>query len=212
MDGMPSLDQQLAIRATTRRLSDEFAGRIAADTVARFMDTSYHQLADVARIRTMVPLLAERYAHDQLTALARIEGHGADTPLVLVLCEHNSGRSQMAMGFVRDRTAGRVLAWSGGSQPRPDANPVAIQAMREVGIDIADAHPNPWTDEIVRAANVVVTMNCADDVPRFDDIHYEEWDLPHISGRSLDEVRPVRDEIADRVDRLLTLPMLASSS
>jgi len=156
----------------------------------------------------MLPLLAERFAHDQLTALARIEGHGADTPVALFLCGNNAGRSQMAMGFVEARTDGRVLAWSGGSRPQPDVNPTAVEAMWELGINIADAHPNPWTDEIVRAANVVVTMDCRDEVPTYDGIVYEDWKLPHISGLGLDQVREVRDRIARRVDDLLRLPQL----
>ncbi len=203
MDGMPGLDQQLVIRTATARLRDEFAGRVDPGTVEHFMETSYRQLAAIARVTTMVPLLAERYAHDQLSALARIGGHDTDRPLLLFLCKNNAGRSQMAMGFVRERTGGDVLTWSGGSRPQPDVNPVAVEAMREVGIDISDAHPNPWTPEIVRAATTIVTMNCRDDVPKHPGIHYEEWDLPHISGLGLDEVRPVRNEIASRVDELL---------
>lgn len=205
---MPNLELQLALRAARHRLVDEFSGRLEPETVERFLTTSFDQLAAIARVQTMLPLLAERYAHDQLTALARIEGHGADTPLALFLCGHNSGRSQMAMGFLRHSAADRVLAWSGGTEPQPEPNPVAVAAMREKGIDISWAHPNPWTAEIIRAADVVVTMGRMDDVPVFDDVAYEQWELPHITGLPLDQVRPVRDEIAQRVRELLTHPRL----
>ena len=124
-------------------------------------------------------------------------------PAVLFLCVHNAGRSQMALGFSRHLAGDRAVAWSGGSEPASEVNPSAVEAMRERGIDIAAEHPNRWTDEVVRAADVVVTMGCGDTCPFFPGRRYVDWDLDDPAGRSVAEVRPVRDEIERRVRQLL---------
>jgi arsenate reductase len=130
------------------------------------------------------------------------DGPGAQ-PTVLFLCTHNAGRSQMALGFFEALAEGRASAWSGGSEPASALNPVAVSAMAERGIDIAHEYPKPWTDEIVRAVDVVVTMGCGDTCPYFPGKCYEDWDLDDPAGRSLEEVRVIRDEIERRVRRLL---------
>ena len=124
-------------------------------------------------------------------------------PTVLFLCVHNAGRSQMALGWFKHLAAGRAVAWSGGSEPGKEVNPSAVLAMREVGIDITGEFPKPWTDEIVQAADVVITMGCGDSCPVFPGKRYEDWTLDDPAGRDLDAVRPVRDEIEGRVRRLL---------
>ena len=124
-------------------------------------------------------------------------------PGVLFLCVHNAGRSQMALGWFNRLAGDRAVAWSGGSEPATEVNPVAIEAMAEVGIDITRALPKPWTDEIVRAADVVVTMGCGDACPVFPGKRYEDWELEDPAGQSLDAVRPIRDEIGRRVRDLL---------
>jgi arsenate reductase len=126
-----------------------------------------------------------------------------DRPAVLFLCTHNAGRSQMALGFFTHLAAGRADAWSGGSEPADQVNPAAIAAMAEVGIDIAGEQPERWTDEIVRAADVVVTMGCGDACPVFPGVRYEDWELPDPRGLGLEAVRPIRDEIEGRVRDLL---------
>jgi len=128
----------------------------------------------------------------------------AAIPTVLFLCVHNAGRSQMALGWFNHLAAGRAIAWSGGSEPGNEVNPAALAAMAEVGIDISAEYPKPWTDEIVRAADVVVTMGCGDACPFFPGKRYEDWALDDPAGRDVDAVRPIRDEIRDRVVRLLT--------
>jgi arsenate reductase len=126
-----------------------------------------------------------------------------DTPAVLFLCTHNAGRSQMAMGWFNHLAAGRARAFSGGSAPGDRVNPAAVAAMAEVGIDISGAQPKRWTEDGVRAADVVVSMGCGDTCPVFAGKRYEEWVLPDPFGKGVEEVRPTRDEIGRRVRELL---------
>ena len=127
----------------------------------------------------------------------------AGKPTVLFLCVHNAGRSQMALGFFEHLAGDAAVAWSGGSEPGSEVNPTAIDAMRERGIDISHEFPKPWTDEIVRAADVVVTMGCGDACPVFPGKRYEEWILDDPAGLGIAAVRPIRDEIERRVRALL---------
>jgi arsenate reductase (thioredoxin) len=136
----------------------------------------------------------DQFADDQFTD---------DRPTVLFLCVHNAGRSQMALGWFEHLAGDRAAAWSGGSEPATEVNPSAVAAMAEVGVDIATAQPKRWTDEIVRAADVVVTMGCGDTCPVFPGTRYEDWVLDDPAGKSVDAVRPVRDEIERRVRDLL---------
>jgi protein-tyrosine-phosphatase len=129
--------------------------------------------------------------------------HGTAPPTVLFLCVHNAGRSQMALGWFNHLAAGRAVARSGGSEPADQVNPVAVAAMAEVGIDIAREFPKPWTDEIVRGADVVVTMGCGDACPFFPGVRYEDWALDDPHGQGIEAVRPIRDEIERRVRQLL---------
>jgi len=124
-------------------------------------------------------------------------------PSVLFLCVHNAGRSQMALGFFRHLAGDRAIAWSGGSEPGPEVNPSAVAAMREVGIDISREFPKPWTDEVVRAADVVVTMGCGDACPVFPGKRYEDWPLEDPAGQGVEAVRPIRDAVEQRVRTLL---------
>jgi arsenate reductase (thioredoxin) len=124
-------------------------------------------------------------------------------PAVLFLCVHNAGRSQMALGWFNALAGGRAVAWSGGSEPAREIDPSAISAMAEVGIDITGEYPKPWTDDVVRAADVVVTMGCGDTCPFYPGKRYEDWALDDPAGRGIDAVRPIRDEIRERVTELL---------
>ena len=124
-------------------------------------------------------------------------------PSVLFLCTHNAGRSQMALGYFTHLAGNNAVAWSGGSEPGNEINPAAVAAMAEVGIDITGEYPKPWTDEIVRAADVVVTMGCGDACPIFPGKRYENWSLPDPAGQGLEAVRPIRDDIEGRVRKLL---------
>ena len=199
-----SVDKQLALRTAATRLQDEFSDTLGVETIERFLYSSYDQFAGRATVANFLPLLAERFARQRLSALARVEGKVRDgKPTVLFLCTHNAGRSQMALGFFTHLAGDRAVAWSGGSQPGDEINPAAVQAMAEVGIDITGEFPKPWTDEIVQAADVIVTMGCGDACPIFPGRGYENWELPDPAGQSLEAVRPIRDEIEKRVRRLL---------
>ncbi|MEV0131744.1 arsenate reductase ArsC [Dactylosporangium sp. NPDC050688] len=199
-----SVDQQLALRTAAVRLAREFDGTYGAETIERFLHTSYDQFANLSSVPNFLPLLAERFARQRLQALARVEGkHRDGKPVVLFLCTHNAGRSQIALGWFTHLTGDRAVAWSGGSEPGTEVNPAAVAAMAERGIDITDEYPKPWTDEVVRAADVVVTMGCGDACPVFPSTRYENWDLDDPAGWDLDGVRPLRDEIERRVRRLI---------
>lgn len=125
------------------------------------------------------------------------------TPTVLFLCTHNAGRSQMALGFFTHFAGERAAAYSGGSEPAEQVNPVAQQAMAEVGIDIAGRQPTRWTDAMLGAADVVVSMGCGDACPVLPGKRYETWQLSDPAGQGIDTVRPIRDEIEQRVRGLL---------
>lgn len=199
-----SIDQQLAMRTAATRLEDEFQDTFGVETIERFLQSSYDKFAGRATVPNFLPLLAERFARQRLNALARVEGKITDTkPTVLFLCTHNAGRSQMALGYFNHLAGDQAVAWSGGSEPGNEINPAAVQAMTEVGIDITGEFPKPWTDEIVQAADVVVTMGCGDACPVFPGKRYENWELPDPAGQSVETVRPIRDDIEERVRRLL---------
>jgi arsenate reductase len=124
-------------------------------------------------------------------------------PTVLFLCTHNAGRSQMALGFFNRMAGDRAVAYSGGSEPADQINPAAVAVMAEKRIDISGEHPKRWTDEMVEAADVVVTMGCGDTCPFIPGRRYEDWTLPDPAGQPVDAVRPVRDEIETRIRELL---------
>jgi protein-tyrosine-phosphatase len=199
-----SIDQQLALRTAAGNLGRLFAGIYGNETIELFLTSSYEQFATRSTVPHFLPLLAERFARQRLEALARVEGHHRDgKPVVLFLCTHNAGRSQMALGFFSHFAGDRAVAWSGGSEPAHEINPAAIGAMAERGIDITGEYPKPWTDEIVHAADVVITMGCGDACPVFPGTRYENWDLDDPAGLGLDAVRPIRDDLERRVRALL---------
>jgi arsenate reductase (thioredoxin) len=199
-----SPEQHLALATAASNLRDEFDGVFGAETIEQFLQTSYESFADRATVPTFLPLLAERFARQRLKALARVEHRGSDgTPIVLFLCVHNAGRSQMALGWFNRLAGDDAVAWSGGSEPGIEVNPSAVAAMAEVGIDITQEYPKPWTDEILKAADVVVTMGCGDACPLYPGKRYEDWDLDDPAGQDVEAVRPIRDEIERRVRGLL---------
>ena len=127
-----------------------------------------------------------------------------NAPSVLFVCVHNAGRSQMAAGFLRHLAGDRIEVRSAGSLPAEDINPIAVEAMREVGIDIAAEQPNVLTTEAVQASDVVVTMGCGDACPFFPGKRYEDWTLDDPAGQGIDAVRPIRDEIGRRIKNLVS--------
>ncbi len=127
----------------------------------------------------------------------------SDKPSVLFVCVHNAGRSQMAAGFLTALSGGRVEVRSAGSMPADQINPVAVAAMAEVGIDIADQQPKVLTTDAVQASEVVITMGCGDACPIFPGKRYEDWKLDDPAGQGIDAVRPIRDDIRIRVEQLI---------
>ena len=120
-------------------------------------------------------------------------------PEVLFVCVHNAGRSQMAAGLVRLRSEGRIHVRSAGTHPADTINPAVIEAMAEIGVDMSEAFPKPLTDEVVRAADVVITMGCGDACPIYPGKRYEDWALADPAGQDLDTVRQIRDDLDGRI-------------
>jgi len=127
-----------------------------------------------------------------------------DIPEVLFVCTHNAGRSQMAAALLDHAAAGRVRVSSAGSQPADQLNPAVVQAMAEIGLDLSRAYPKPLTAAQVQAADVVITMGCGDACPVYPGRRYLDWDLPDPAGLSIEQIRPIRDEISARVRALIS--------
>ncbi|MBW8764356.1 MAG: arsenate reductase ArsC [Microbacterium sp.] len=123
-------------------------------------------------------------------------------PSVLFVCVHNAGRSQMAAGFLRDIAGDRIEVRSAGSMPAEQINPIAVEAMGELGIDITAEQPKVLTTEAVQASDVVITMGCGDACPFFPGKRYEDWTLDDPAGQGIDAMRPIRDEIRRRIEQL----------
>ncbi|MGZ8764201.1 MAG: arsenate reductase ArsC [Acidimicrobiia bacterium] len=191
---------------TTARanVAREFAGTFGPETIERFIVDSLDQLMATARVKEFLPLLTEKFTRERLRALARVEGlDNWGGPGVLFLCVHNAGRSQMAAGWLRHLAGDRVTVFTGGSEPASEINPMAVEAMAEEGVDIRSEFPKPWTEEVVRAADVVITMGCGDACPLYPGKRYEEWALADPAGQDLASIRPIRDEIRGRVEQLM---------
>jgi len=188
----------------TRGLIREFAGIFSEGTIHRYISESVDLLGD-ARINVFVPVLAHRFARERLRALAQAEGLlGKDEPEVLFVCVHNAGRSQMAAGLLKLRSEGRIHVRSAGSAPAEEINPNAVLALEELGVDMGEQFPKPLTDEVVRAADVVITMGCGDACPIYPGKKYEDWQLDDPAGQDLETVRRIRDELDRRVQKLIT--------
>ena len=196
-------EQVLLVKQAAERLKRDFDGVFNAETIERYISDSQTKLETKARFAIWLPILIERFTRDRLRALQRLEVGTLDRPGVLFLCVHNAGRSQMAAGFLRHLTGDQVDVFSGGSDPGLDQNQAVIEAMAEVGVDISMEYPKPWTDEIARAADVIVTMGCGDACPIFPGKRYEDWELDDPSGQSVEEVRAIRDDIRQRVETLI---------
>jgi protein-tyrosine-phosphatase len=186
------------------RLAREYAGVFSPETVAELLRDSFDQLAATAKVQTYLELFAERFARERLRAVARSQaGPSAGPPEVLFVCVHNAGRSQMAAALLDHRAKGSVHVRSAGSAPVASINPAVVDAMAEIGLDLTREFPKPLTDDVVRAADVVVTMGCGDACPIYPGKQYVDWELADPAGKSLHEVRAIRDEIDSRVQALL---------
>jgi arsenate reductase len=196
------MNQDIAEQKAIDALTRDFTA-IDRATIQRLYADSVETLSR-SRVTQFAPALAERFTRERLRALASTPAaQDRSVPGVLFLCVHNAGRSQMAAGWFRHLAAGRAAVYSGGSEPAADLNPAAIEAMREVGISIEDEFPKPWTDEVARAVNVIITMGCGDECPVYPGVRVEDWELEDPAGQDVAAVRPIRDEIERRVRQLL---------
>ncbi len=196
--------ERRALRIAAHDLQSEFRGVFGEETIESLLISSYQELAANATVTRWLVLSAERFTRERLKALVLADSPAEGrVPSVLFLCVHNAGRSQMALGYFNQLAGDRAVAWSGGSEPASEVNQSAVAAMAEAGIDISQEFPKPWVDEFVLAADVVVTMGCGDACPLLPGKHYEDWELDDPSGKTVDEIRPVRDEIRRRVVDLL---------
>jgi len=185
-------------------LVDEFAGIFSRETIERYIGDSLDLLGG-ARFPDFLPVLTHRFARERLRALGQADGVIVkEMPEVLFVCVHNAGRSQMAAGLLRLRSEDRVGVRSAGSSPANDVQPLVVEAMNELSVDLSEAFPKPLTDEVVRAADVVITMGCGDACPIFPGKRYEDWVLDDpAEAESLEDVRAIRDEIDARVQVLV---------
>ncbi|MFI2352219.1 arsenate reductase ArsC [Streptomyces sp. NPDC019443] len=197
-------DQRLAAGAA--RLANRHEGTFSPETVMRLLADSYTQLAAAAHVRTHLIVLAERLAGERLDALAQSEGvPGAGLPRVLFVCSHNAGRSQIAAALLTRRAAGRVEVSSAGTAPAAEVEPLVVQVLVEAGADIGHAYPKPLTDEVVQAADIVVTMGCGDACPVVPGHRYLDWPVADPEGGPIAVVRQIRDEIDAHITKLLAL-------
>jgi protein-tyrosine-phosphatase len=193
---------QYKIRREAERLHDEFLGIFSTETIERYIAESTDELSG-SRISEFVPIFVWRFTRQRLKALAQSQGLIEKTvPEVLFVCVHNAGRSQMAAGLLARHAGDKVSVRSAGSAPGTEINAAAVQVMNELGVDMSQEFPKPLTDEFVNAADVVITMGCGDACPIYPGKRYEDWEVEDPAGRSVDEVRTIRDDLDNRVRRL----------
>jgi arsenate reductase len=196
--------ERVNVRQSAAALERRWRGRMNTETIERFIAESLDIILPKAKIRTWVPVIVERLTDDRLRALVRLESDRTDlNPSVLFLCVHNAGRSQMAAGWMRHLAGNRIDVFSGGSEPAAEVNAAAVAAMAEKGIDISGEIPQPWADDIVRAADVIVTMGCGDACPVYPGKRYIDWELDDPAGKPVEQVRPIRDDLERRIRTLM---------
>lgn len=194
-----------ALDDATRSLAGRFRGVFSEETVARCVEDSYAQIGDRPTVGpNFLPIFVEKFARERLQAVAQAEGIVAkDLPEVLFVCEHNAGRSQMAAALTHELSHGAVAVRSAGTQPGDQINPVVVDAMREIGVDVRMEFPKPLTDEVVRAADVVITMGCGDSCPIYPGKRYQDWPIADPAGQPIEAVREIREDVRQHVAELL---------
>jgi len=185
-------------------LTYHYDGVFSRETVQRAVEQARDTLGPVAKIPNFLHILTQRFARDQLLAAAQAEGKIATTvPEILFVCVHNAGRSQMAAALAMHLSAGKVHVRSAGSQPTQEINLLTVQSLAERGIELTEAFPKPLTDDVVHAADVIITMGCGDACPILPGKRYEDWAVADPAGQSIEVVRAIRDDIQARVTTLL---------
>ncbi|MGY6651725.1 arsenate-mycothiol transferase ArsC [Amycolatopsis sp. TRM77291] len=201
LPGRAALDQ---LDRITDELADRFRGTYGRETVEHCVEETYRLLDRSATVKVHLPALTARFARLRLVDLAKVGGLTLVTaPQVLFVCVHNVGRSQLAAALLDHHAFGHVMVRSAGSRPAGEIPPVITEALAELGIQLTDAYPKPLTDEVVRAADVVVTMGCGDACPVYPGKRYLDWDVADPVDQPLSVVRSIRDDIGRRVRHLL---------
>jgi arsenate reductase len=185
-------------------MSYRFSTYFSRETVQKYVADSYGLLRDRATVSRHLPSLTSRFAADRLGALATAQGFAlSGTPEVLFVCVQNAGRSQIAAALMKHLAGGRVHVRTAGSKPTGSIDPAVIDVLDEVGVPVEAEFPKPLTDEVVQAADVVVTMGCGDACPVYPGRRYLDWPVEDPVGRSMDELRAIRNDIQSRVEGLL---------
>lgn len=186
------------------RLAAKYQGIFAAETIERVVYESYASLLRAGSNPKFVTNFTEKFAFDRLHALATARGSvSSDKPEVLFVCVQNAGRSQMAMALLASLSEGRINVRSAGSMPASQVSKNTIAVMAELGLDLQNEFPKPLTDDVVQAADVVITMGCGDACPLYPGKKYLDWNLPDPADLDIDGVRAVRDEIRAKVIELI---------
>jgi arsenate reductase len=202
--GLPAREVLQQLDRIADELADKFHGVFSRETVDRYVQETYGLLDANATIKVHLPTLTARFARERLTDLGKAQGLTHVTvPHVLFICVHNVGRSQMAAALLDHHAFGRVTVRSAGSRPGGRIPDTVTTALAELGVDLTEPFPKPLTDEVVRAADVVVTMGCGDACPVYPSKRYLDWDIADPADKLLEQVRPIRDELDRRVRHLL---------
>lgn len=202
---VPTGIHEVSLGRISEQLVYDYDACFSSDEVTALLHDSYDQLAANASVLAFLPVLAERLTRERLDARAQSEGKLLKrVPEVLFVCVRNAGRSQMAAALARHYAGPALHIRTGGSQPDGEIHPSVIQAMKEIGLSLDQEFPKPLTDEVVRAADVVITMGCGDECPYVPGRRYEDWPVPDPLGAEPDQVTAIRDDIEGRVRQLLT--------
>ncbi len=194
----------LVLRAIANRLEGKYGSLFTRDTLQHYVDDSYRQLAAQATVQTHIPAFVERFALDRLGALAKVRGLiGGPSVDVLFVCERNDALSQMAAALFDAAVGARGRAHSAGTAPASELLDEAVDVLREIGLEIADAYPKPISAEVEQAADLIVTLDAHDDIAIIDDRRYQAWRIIDRRLEGLDGYRLMRDELRERVQLLV---------
>jgi len=193
------------LRVTIAELAEEFRGVFSRETVARYVEDSYESVGERRTVGpNFLPVIIQRFSRERLWAVAQADGLVEKAlPEVLFVCEHNAGRSQIAAALAHHLSNGWVGVRCAGSHPAEQIDPVVVEALAELRVDFSEEFPKPLTDEVVRAADAIITLGCGDACPVYPGRRYQDWPVADPAGQPLTAVRRIRYEIYHRVWDLL---------
>ncbi|SEP53353.1 arsenate reductase ArsC [Amycolatopsis saalfeldensis] len=197
-------ERDVGARRIINQLAYRYEGLFDSDRIDDLFHDSYNRIAETARVTVFLPTLAEKLTVQRLDALAQAEGKTIKrVPEVLFVCVGNAGRSQMAAALTRHHAGTHLHIRTGGSDPRDAIHPEVVQAMAELGLSLDEEFPKPLTNEVLAAADVVITMGCGDSCPILPGKRYEDWPIDDPADQPVEQVRAIRDEVDRRVQALL---------